>query len=83
MTSSLNVLSDGGTDSQDAPNPMSNLVHYFTPTLAHLIGLLCKPGASSIPAGTSLLVIDGLSGLVNHAFPKNVEPRQASKGSLR
>jgi hypothetical protein len=82
MTSSLNVPSDGDADTQDVHNPMSNLVHYFTPTLAHLIGLICKPEASSIPTSTSLLVIDGLSGLVNHAFPKNLEPRQVSKGSL-
>ncbi|KAI3331390.1 P-loop containing nucleoside triphosphate hydrolase protein [Ustulina deusta] len=57
-----------------------NLVHYFTPTLAHLVGLLCKPGASSVPSGTSLVVIDGLSGLVNRAFPKNQEPRRNHKG---
>ncbi|KAI1118717.1 P-loop containing nucleoside triphosphate hydrolase protein [Nemania sp. NC0429] len=58
----------------------ANLVHYSTPTFAHLIALLCKPGASSFPRGTSLVVIDGLSGLVNLAFPKNVEPRQTPKG---
>ncbi|KAI1503087.1 P-loop containing nucleoside triphosphate hydrolase protein [Biscogniauxia marginata] len=57
-----------------------NLVHYSTPTLAHLIGLLCKPTASSIPSDTSLVIIDSLSSLVNHAFPKNIEPRQKSKG---
>ncbi|KAI3329224.1 hypothetical protein HD806DRAFT_276974 [Xylariaceae sp. AK1471] len=64
----------------NAPDALANLVHYYTPTLAHLIGLLCKPGASSIPSGTSLLVVDGMSGLVNHAFPKNLEPRQTPKG---
>jgi hypothetical protein len=71
-----------GTDNPlDEPNTVAKLVHYHTPTLAHLIGLLCKPVASSIPSGTSLLVIDGLSGLINHAFPKNLEPRQTPKGS--
>ncbi|KAI0555311.1 P-loop containing nucleoside triphosphate hydrolase protein [Xylaria curta] len=60
----------------------ANFIHYSTPTLAHLIGLLCKPRASSIPSGTSLIVIDGLSGLINRAFPKNIEPRHRnSKGS--
>ncbi|KAI1736749.1 P-loop containing nucleoside triphosphate hydrolase protein [Xylaria scruposa] len=61
---------------------VANFIHYSTPTLAHLIGLLCKPSASSVPSGTSLIVIDGLSGLINRAFPKNVEPRHRnSKGS--
>ncbi|KAI0442525.1 P-loop containing nucleoside triphosphate hydrolase protein [Xylaria telfairii] len=60
---------------------VANFVYYSTPTLAHLIGLLCKPRTSSVPSGTSLVVIDGLSGLINRAFPKNVEPRQNSKGS--
>ncbi|KAI0459348.1 P-loop containing nucleoside triphosphate hydrolase protein [Xylaria acuta] len=67
--------------SLDMPAATANFVHYSTPTLAHLIGLLCKPRTSSVPSGTSLIVIDGLSGLINRAFPKNVEPRQNSKGS--
>ncbi|KAI1356589.1 P-loop containing nucleoside triphosphate hydrolase protein [Xylaria sp. FL0043] len=72
--------SAGTTASFDATDAIANLVHYFTPTLAHLIGLLCKPGPSSIPPGTSLIVIDGLSGLINRAFPKNVEPHRNHKG---
>ncbi|TGJ79670.1 hypothetical protein E0Z10_g9092 [Xylaria hypoxylon] len=59
---------------------VANLVHYFTPTLAHLVGLLCKPEAFSVPSGTSLVVIDGLSGLLNRAFPKNLDPRRNPKG---
>jgi hypothetical protein len=73
--------SEGTTAPPNVPGAIASLVHYSTPTLAHLIGLLCKPGASSVPSGTSLVVIDGLSGLVNHAFPKNLEPRQNPKGS--
>ncbi|KAI0144295.1 P-loop containing nucleoside triphosphate hydrolase protein [Xylariaceae sp. FL1272] len=57
-----------------------DLVVYSVPTLAHLIGLLCKPTASSVPDTTSLIVIDGLVGLVNHDLPRNYEPRQTSKG---
>ncbi|KAH8160413.1 hypothetical protein CIB48_g7835 [Xylaria polymorpha] len=69
------------TTPRGMPATTANFVHYSTPTLAHLIGLLCKPRASSVPSGTSLIVIDGLSGLINRAFPKNVEPRQNSKGT--
>ncbi|KAI8949065.1 P-loop containing nucleoside triphosphate hydrolase protein [Xylaria longipes] len=78
---SLSCSSAGTTTSLGTPATTADLVHYSTPTLAHLIGLLCKPRTSSVPSGTSLIVIDGLSGLINRAFPKNVEPRQNSKGS--
>ncbi|KAI1187143.1 P-loop containing nucleoside triphosphate hydrolase protein [Nemania serpens] len=71
----------GTTTPPGVTDTIANLVHYSTPTLAHLIGLLCKPGPSSVPSGTSLVVIDGLSGLTNRAFPKNLEPRQNPKGS--
>ncbi|KAI8960743.1 P-loop containing nucleoside triphosphate hydrolase protein [Daldinia sp. FL1419] len=62
-------------------NQSDSFVHFQTPTLAHLIGLLCKPTANAIPNNTSLIVIDTLSSLVNYAFPKNSEIRQAQKGS--
>ncbi|KAI1079177.1 hypothetical protein F5B20DRAFT_545275, partial [Whalleya microplaca] len=56
-------------------------LHYFkTPTLAHFISLLCKPTTKSIPDDTSLIVVDALSGLVNHAFPRNFETRKTAKG---
>ncbi|KAI1264259.1 hypothetical protein F5Y18DRAFT_391608 [Xylariaceae sp. FL1019] len=64
----------------NAGDALSNLVVYSVPTLAHLIGLLCKPTASSVPDGTSLIVIDGLVGLVNHDLPRNYENRQTSRG---
>ncbi|KAI0523631.1 P-loop containing nucleoside triphosphate hydrolase protein [Xylaria bambusicola] len=70
---------NGTTTPLEASNAVANLVHYFTPTLAHFIGLFCKPEASSIPSNTSLIVIDGLSSLVNRAFPKNVERHQNHK----
>ncbi|KAI0537579.1 P-loop containing nucleoside triphosphate hydrolase protein [Xylaria digitata] len=72
--------SEGPKTSLNASDAVANLVHYFTPTLAHLIGLLCKPGASSVPSGTSLIIIDSLSGLINHAFPKNLESHRNPKG---
>ncbi|KAI1176784.1 P-loop containing nucleoside triphosphate hydrolase protein [Nemania sp. FL0916] len=76
----LSCSSEENSTSRSAPGTVANLVHYSTPTVAHLIGLLCKPGASSVPSDTSLLVIDGLSGLINRAFPKNNDTRQNSKG---
>ncbi|EQB49912.1 hypothetical protein CGLO_10706 [Colletotrichum gloeosporioides Cg-14] len=38
--------------------------------LPHLVALLCRPAAATIPTSTALVVIDSLSALVNHAFPK-------------
>ncbi|KAI1298954.1 P-loop containing nucleoside triphosphate hydrolase protein [Xylaria venustula] len=70
----------GTTTPLDATDAIAHLVHYFTPSLAHFIGLVCKPEPSSIPKGTSLVVIDGLSGLINHAFPKNLDPHRNHKG---
>ncbi|KAI5921668.1 P-loop containing nucleoside triphosphate hydrolase protein [Camillea tinctor] len=80
IINSPRIPSQPTTTTPSAEGHMHNLIHYSTPTLAHLIGLLCKPAATSIPSNTSLIVVDSLSCLVNHAFPKNVEPRQALKG---
>ncbi|KAI0486168.1 P-loop containing nucleoside triphosphate hydrolase protein [Xylaria cf. heliscus] len=78
------IMSSSCSSFETTTATTANFVHYSTPTLAHLIGLLCKPRTSSVPSGTSLIVIDGLSGLINRAFPKNVELRQTrqnAKGS--
>ncbi|KAI1779632.1 P-loop containing nucleoside triphosphate hydrolase protein [Hypoxylon cercidicola] len=62
------------------PDQAENLLYFLAPTLAHLIGLICKPTASSIPGNTSLIVIDALSSLVNYAYPKKFEARRTPKG---
>jgi hypothetical protein len=59
---------------------LDGFAHYTCPSLPHLIALLCRPTASSIPPGTSLVVVDSLSALLNHAFPKLPEPRPARDG---
>ncbi|OTA69532.1 P-loop containing nucleoside triphosphate hydrolase protein [Hypoxylon sp. EC38] len=62
-------------------DPKKNFLHFRTPTLAHLIALLCKPTTNAIPSDTSLIVVDTLSSLVNYAFPRSFETRQSQKGS--
>lgn len=52
--------------------------HYTCPSLPHFIALLCRPTAACIPQGTSLIVVDSLSALINHAFPKLPETRPAA-----
>ncbi|KAK4199418.1 P-loop containing nucleoside triphosphate hydrolase protein [Triangularia verruculosa] len=55
---------------------LDKFIHYSCPTLVHLIALLCRPTASCVPEGTSLVVIDSLSALVNHDLLKNMDARQ-------
>jgi len=44
------------------------LTHYHTPRLAHLLALLTAP----LPPHTSLIIIDALSPLIEHAYPRNI-----------
>lgn len=60
---------------------LAGFTHYTCPSLPHLVALLCRPTASSIPPGTSLVVVDSLSALLNHAFPKLPETRPARDGT--
>ncbi len=65
------------SDDEATPGKLDAFTHYTCPTLPHFIALLCRPTASCIPQGTSLIVVDSLSALVNHAFPKTAEGRGA------
>lgn len=44
------------------------MTHYHTPTLAHLLALLTAP----LPPHTTLVIIDALSLVVEHAYPRNI-----------
>lgn len=50
-----------------------NLTHFSTPTLAHLIALLCHRTSSFPLQNTSLIVIDSLSALISSAFPRRFD----------
>lgn len=52
--------------------------HYTCPSLPHFIALLCRPTACCVPQGTALIVIDSLSALLNHSFPKSSDGRLPS-----
>lgn len=52
---------------------IDNLVHFLTPTLAHLIALLCNQTSSHPDPKTSLIVIDSFSTLIGSAFPRTVD----------
>jgi len=44
--------------------------YYYVPTLSHLIALLLHPAPTFPKAGTSLIVIDSLSALIDTAYPR-------------
>lgn len=58
----------------------SRFHHYSCLTLAHLIALASRPTLRSIPAKTSLVIINSPSALVNSALPKAHDGNAASKG---
>ncbi|KAB5571910.1 P-loop containing nucleoside triphosphate hydrolase protein [Coniochaeta sp. 2T2.1] len=70
----------GRSEATDTPklDSLDRLVHYTCPSLPHFIALLCRPTESCIPSGTSLIVIDSLSALLNHSFPRVPDQRAAN-----
>ncbi|CAF9907977.1 MAG: hypothetical protein GOMPHAMPRED_006038 [Gomphillus americanus] len=45
--------------------------HYTAPTLPHLLALVCHSSPLFPPAGTTILIIDGLSALFTQTYPDN------------
>lgn len=62
---------------------LGKFVHHACPSLAHFIALICRPTQSSLPSDVALIVIDSLSVLVNHAFPRLPAPKAAVKGNIK
>lgn len=67
--------------------PLDRLVHFACPSLAHFIALLCRPTESTLPTDTVLIVVDSLSAVINHAFPRTPPtpkgvPKVNNKGGL-
>ncbi|KAK1752131.1 P-loop containing nucleoside triphosphate hydrolase protein [Echria macrotheca] len=65
----------GSATSTASLDQVEGFVHYTCPNLPHFIALLCRPTTACIPQGTSLVVIDSLSALVNYTFPKPPDGR--------
>lgn len=57
----------------------NKFVHYTCRTLPHFLALLCQPTGTTLPDETAVVVIDSLSALINHAFPKVPEDRPGPK----
>jgi hypothetical protein len=52
---------------------LMNLSHFTTPTLPHLIALLCYTTPSFPSQNTSLIIIDSLSVLIASAYPRTLD----------
>lgn len=52
---------------------LDNLIYFRTPTLPHLLALLCNPPKDFPPPETSLLIIDSVSSLFPSYFVNAVE----------
>lgn len=59
---------------------LDRFVHFTCPSLPHFIALLCRPTESCIPPGSPLVVIDGLTGLLNHSLPR-MPPQTTGKST--
>ncbi|TAQ90249.1 hypothetical protein B7494_g1423 [Chlorociboria aeruginascens] len=66
---------------QTLPELLNNLMHFFTPSLSHLIALLCHPTIGFPPANTSLIIIESLSTLISTGFPRTAASTSTSKKS--
>lgn len=74
VTARLDAATETGGDALD------RLVHYTCPTLPHFIALLCRSTDSCIPPEAPLVVVDGLSGLLNHSLPR-IQPQGSAKAA--
>lgn len=70
---------------QSTSSILRNLTHIIAPTLPHLLALLGQMDSTFPAVGTSLIVIDSLSTLINGAFPKTHNatstPRKSTAGA--
>ncbi|KAI8931288.1 hypothetical protein NX059_011632 [Plenodomus lindquistii] len=69
-----NLTAPSGTIQDD----MRSRLHYIAaPTLAHLLALFIPSPASFPPRNTSVVIVDSLATLVDNAYPRNSDDRQA------
>ena len=67
-----------GTDGQETLRSSSKhgrMTQYACLTLPHLMALLSRPNAKAIPEGVKLVVICGLSAVLNASLPKSVDTK--------
>jgi hypothetical protein len=57
----------------------SKFIHYDCLTLPHLIALISRPTAKSLPQDTTLVVLSSLTALINSALPKSQDERPGVK----
>jgi hypothetical protein len=87
VTPSSANISSSPKQSRSLPELLENLIHFSTPTLAHLIALFSQEIPTHPPQKTSLIIVDSFSTLISNAFPRshdaNVTPRKPGGTFLR
>lgn len=56
-----------------------NFTRYSCFTLPHFLALLSRPSSTTIPVGTSLIVVNCVSALINSALPRSHVSKQKTK----
>lgn len=57
----------------------ANFIHYNCLTLPHLIALISRPTAKSLPQDVTLVVLSSLTALINSALPKSQDERPGAR----
>jgi hypothetical protein len=65
-----------GTEASSEAVFSERFAHFDCTSIPHLVALLCRPTASSVPSDTAVIVIDSLPTLINGAFPKGADNKQ-------
>ncbi|OIW32197.1 P-loop containing nucleoside triphosphate hydrolase protein [Coniochaeta ligniaria NRRL 30616] len=79
----LSAVIAGKSEALEEPksDSIDSVIQCTCPSLPHFIALLCRPTESSVPPGTSLIVIDSLSALLNHSFPRVPDQKAGNSAS--
>ncbi|TQV96141.1 hypothetical protein V2A60_003413 [Cordyceps javanica] len=71
----------GDATAQASTSNGDRFTRYSCFTLPHFLALLSRPSSTTIPAGTSLIVINCVSALINAALPRAHVAKQRTKQS--
>jgi uncharacterized membrane protein len=57
----------------------AKFIHYNCLTLPHLIALISRPTAKSLPQDTALVIFSSVTALINSALPKSHDEQRGAK----
>lgn len=78
----IQLSKEGSAGARASAEEASNgdrFTRYLCFTLPHFLALLSRPSSTTVPAGTSLIVINCVSALINAALPRSHVVKQKTK----